>query len=143
MKPAAVEECTDLAEANRRIQELSRLLRVFHQQKQDYINTSEAYNRFHSSETARYRKIASDATEKLFRQYRESARMQVIIMQIQALLASSSTSDPPADSGNIPAAVDSCLGNAASLQTERELQKILEHLTNVCKDAGLPVAQAE
>ncbi len=141
MKPAVVEECTDLAEANLRIQELSRLLRVFHQQKQDYINTSEAYIRFHSSETARYRKIASDATERLFLQYRESTRMQVIIMQIQALLASNSA--PPADAGNIPAAVDSCLGNAASLQTERELQKILEHLTNVCKDAGLPVAQAE
>ena len=133
---------TNISQANERIQALEASLHALVKGRREYMETTEHYRRWHTDETARYRKIASDATEKLFRQYREYASLLLVVQSVESVLATHRQliQAPSSDNNsNIPAAVDACLLNTSSIQTERTLQEMLDHMANTCKDAGLPV----
>ena len=137
MDTRTLEPYTDIDAANLRILSLERFIHNEGDHRRKLIGSTEESLQWHRGETARYRKIASDSTDRLFRQYREFTGLKFTLEQIESVLATRPPLDRVGD--NVPAAVDSCLNNTASLQTEQALHEMVDHLAAACMGAGLPV----
>ena len=137
MSTSTFEPYTNLDAANLRIQSLETFIRNEGEHRRKLIGSTEHSLQWHRDETARYRKIATDSTDRLFRQYREFTALKFALGQIESVLTTRPALDRVND--NVPAAVDSCLNNTASLQTEQTMHDMVNHLAAACMDAGLPV----
>ena len=139
---------TDIDLANARILTLESFIHNEASHRATLIKSTNSSIEWHKTEIARYRKIASDATDRLFQQHREFVLHKHAVDQIANVLLANSPATNPIDPGMMDAAKNS-LSHEASLENEARLDKVraaamddmVEYMQFSCSDAGLPVEQ--
>jgi hypothetical protein len=145
VKPTT-EAYTDLDLANARILELERFVRNEFESRKALMRATTASDQWHNTETARYRKIASDATDHRVQQHRDYVLHKQAIAQITQALLDNNPATEPIDQDMLES-VKRSLEHEKSLDMEgyhkrqraSAMEDMLHYLQFTCEDAGLPV----